>query len=158
MTIEQDIRDSIQKNMPQAVGAELQALLEQGKKDAQAVKTLTADAQSYRNERDREIARRERAEADLKKHGDLAVREEAVAKRERDAEVRDLQLQLTAAKEVSSSIKEIAMGLVRNTEYRKSVVNSEMVPIERTPSYPGQQSWVEQHTKTNTTTTTENAG
>lgn len=157
MTVEQDLQESIRKNMPQAIGAELQTLLAKGTADAAALTTTKNQLESSRAEYRQATSRYENAEALLKKHADLDARLVAIENRERAAEVRDLQLQLAAAKELSASLKEIAMGLVRNTEYRKTVMNTETVPIERAPSYPGQPSYVEHHTKTNSSTATDSA-
>jgi hypothetical protein len=104
------------------------------------------------------VARCETAEATLKKHGDLDDRLVAIEKRERAAEVRDLQLQLTAQKEIAVSIKEIAMGLVRNTEYRKAIMNSESTPIMQQPQYAGgYPTQVGSEIKSSNTSTTESA-
>ncbi len=73
-----------------------------------------------------------RLEETISAHNDITVREREVQKREKDADKREMEAeldkvkyQLASEKEKSQFTKEVALGLVRNTTFRKTVFDSE---------------------------------
>lgn len=86
----------------------------------------------------------------ITKAGDLNMREAELASRERALENTLLRTQLDAAQQNAEFAKSVAMGLVRNTEYRNTVFTSGSTPIARACGTGYDQ--VEQHpTSTNRT-------
>lgn len=119
-----EINEIIAKNMPQAVGDELRKRLEQADRDAILLKTAVANQEAQRVE----IASlKEQLSAHATKlslHDDLATREAEVAARERGAENQALRIELEAHKGNAQFARDVALGLVRNTEFRNSVHES----------------------------------
>ena len=116
--IEQRILDEIRKNMPEQVGDALRQRLEQADKDAAELERLKSSSK-YLSDSHAELAfERDRLKDRLRQHDDLAKREAVVAERERQAEIEHLKMKLAAEESKTVFAKEVALGLVRNTEYR----------------------------------------
>lgn len=137
MEIQKEIAEAIKKNLPQAVGAELQALLALGDANAESVVNLRNDLQREREARAVLMAERDNLAGKLKIHAELAVREQAVAERERAIDVRELKQELAAERRISVFAVDVVTKLVRNTEFRQSTVGS--VPVAL-PGSPGDMS------------------
>lgn len=124
MSIEQDLQEVINKNLPQAAGELLQQRLAQADRDAARVKDLetTRDKNAERiGQLDKQVSE---LRAKLAEHEAIDVREAAVAARENAAEIEALKVQLAAAHTNTAFAKDIALGLVRNVEYRSSVFSN----------------------------------
>ncbi len=121
MDIREDIQEAIAKQLPAQVGEVLRVRLEQAEKDAKANVSLT----NMNNEQRREIqqleARIAKRDAELKRAGDLDARAADLDTRERNMKIATLEIQLAAADSKVAFAKDLAMGLVRNTEFRSSV-------------------------------------
>lgn len=110
--------------MPSKVGDELKKLLEQGKNDAAKVIQLTnqnielSKTISTLNEKLTNYAKLDERNATLE------AREKKVAEDERQIELKTLQYQLEAEKSKTQFTKDIALGLVRNTEYRRKLFDN----------------------------------
>jgi hypothetical protein len=63
----------------------------------------------------------------ISKHGQLDNREVEISKKERFFEVEQLKYQLQAEKDKTDFTKSVALGLVRNVEYRNHVMESKNV-------------------------------
>lgn len=129
MYIESDLKEVINKSLPQAVGETLRKRLEQADQDAATVIDLNERIATYRKEIAALQATLTQLRTDLDQHGALAIREKAVADRERLAELVELKTQIAAEKGNAEFARSVAMGLVRNTEYRHSVFESSNTPI-----------------------------
>lgn len=131
MSIEQEISDAIEKNLPSMLGTKLRERLEQADKDAaelgQFKKLHVTQGDQNQRLRDQVSALQEQ----LNQHKALDIRENEVAARERDAEIAGLKVQLNAEQRMSQYARDVAMGLVRNVEYRKSVFENGMTPISQ---------------------------
>lgn len=121
-----DIQEAIAKNLPAAVGAELQKQLVLGE-------NAIAKNVSYENELNEKEAEIKSLRKDLAKHAALDIREAAIDKVEKELavgqaamQVEKLAHQLEVQQEKTKFVTEVAMGLVRNTEYRKTVFDSEI--------------------------------
>lgn len=123
-----DFQSVIQKHLSNEAGTTLKAILEKAEKDAalvEAQKTTITNLQGDVN----------RLNETLTKHGDLATREENVKKREDEVttketnqKIAELTYQLEAEKDKTSFSKSVALGLVRNIEYRKNIHDFECIP------------------------------
>lgn len=124
MDISKDIQEVINQQLPSAVGEVLRKRLEQAEEDAKA---LTA----YKNElaqKNKKINELSEQVVDLQQtirdHAALDIREKTIADRERELKVTLLEGQLAAANDKTQFAKEVALGLVRNVEYRQSAMTS----------------------------------
>jgi hypothetical protein len=120
-----EIKEIIAKNLPAQVGEVLQLRLEQADRDANTVKNLTeikssnettirlqqSQIESYKQFDDRNAA--------------LDQREKDLVQREMNLGIEVLKYQLAAEKEKTQFTQSVAMGLVRNTEYKKTIFDSE---------------------------------
>ena len=122
------IEDAIKDSMPSKVGDELKKLLEQGKADSLKVKHLTDQnidlnrTISTLNEKLTEYAKLD------ERNSALEAREKKVAEDEREIKLKTLQYQLDTEKEKTQFAKDVALGLVRNTEYRRKLYDNTTEP------------------------------
>lgn len=135
MDINKDIQDAITRNLPQAVGAQLQAVLGQGVKDAAEVESLKRQLIDSDAARKSFHLETDRLKAALKKHGELDERTSSIADRERSITVRELQQELAAEKRISQFATDTVSRLVRNVEYRNTSIGS--MPVALAPTPPG---------------------
>ena len=138
--LDQDLKEAIGKHLPQAAGELLQERLKQADADAAMVVTQKERLDNLLGQiRDLE-GKLNAANEELKKHGALATREAAVAEKERNAEIAALKVQLEAANSNTQFAKDVALGLVRNTEFRRNVFDSESTSTPIIPEGFGYQS------------------
>lgn len=123
--MDQEINEIIKKNLPAQVGEVLKQRLEQAERDATDLKKYAAElaeANATVSELKIMLVRHksldERAEA-------LTAREIAVDVLERAQKISQLQYELESEKQKTDFVKNVALGLVRNTEYRKNIFDSE---------------------------------
>ena len=130
--IESDLKELLTKHLPQATSDALQAT-----SDALQERLRQADADKITVERQKEQisglntqikdlqAQVNTATEELKKHDALAAREAAVSEKERNADIAALKVQLEAAQGNTQFAKDVALGLVRNSEFRRTVYDNE---------------------------------
>lgn len=124
----EEIKSIIEKNLPAQVGESLKKVLEQGKKDAESVKSLNDQIQKLVlnvNEKEKRISEYQKFDD---RNAKLDERESQLAERERNMTITQLRMELVAEKEKSDFAKSVAMGLVRNAEYRRSLWESKDSP------------------------------
>jgi len=125
MTQEQEIQELIKKHLPQQVGETLKVTLEHAEKDAKKVK----EQDEKLIERRKEIDKLESIIQEYKKFDErnslLDAREKELEAKENKLEIDELKYQLSAEKDKTEFSKNIALGIVRNTEYRKTIFDSE---------------------------------
>lgn len=138
MTIEKDIADAIDKNLPSVVGERLRAQLEELPQLRTQLKTKDNQLESQRREIQTQDARITTLELQIKRNGELDAREAAVAKRELKQDLLELQLKL--ADERRTEIKGLVDTIFRSPVYERRVHGSVPVPLEGSPggngSYP----------------------
>lgn len=126
--MEQEIQEIIKKNLPAQVGEILQKRLEQAESDYRSLqnlkeKMLSLDEQIIRlNE---EISKYKAFDS---RNSLLEIREKLVSEQERNLKIETLEFQLQAEKEKTQFSKDVALGLVRNTEYKRSFMDNKTVP------------------------------
>ena len=125
MNTELEIQEIIKKNLPQQVGDVLKVRLEQAEKDAKKVIELEEKLKQFQtiiNEKQSELlAYKLCDERNLK----LDEKEKVLNKKQHDLDLEILQQKFESEKDKSDFAKSVALGLVRNTEFRKSVFDSE---------------------------------
>jgi DNA repair exonuclease SbcCD ATPase subunit len=118
----------IEKNLPAQVGDVLKKRLDQANNDASKVKQL----EEQLGNRNQHVTKLEAQIADYKKFDErnsaIEAREKACDTYERDLKVKTLEYQLQSEREKTQFSKEVALGLVRNTEYTKKVFDTRSGP------------------------------
>jgi hypothetical protein len=119
-----EIKAIIEKNLPAQVGEVLKQRLEQAEKDAA---TVSFQADSLR-QKDRDITALEERTIEYQKfdirNAELEKREKILEQTERNLKIEKLTYELTAERDKTQFTKDVALGLVRNIEYRKTVFDA----------------------------------
>jgi len=124
-TEEKEIQEIIKKNLPAHVGDVLKQRLLQADEDA--IK-LVALGKSYDAMAEREkslISELEKYKQFDERNSSLDNREKELDKRENKLQVDTLTYQLQSEKDKTKHASDLALGLVRNTSYRKNVFDNE---------------------------------
>lgn len=124
MSLTNELQEAINKNLPSMVGEQLVKRLDEADRDRtelQAAKALTARQAQTNGEL---LQHLKEAQEALAKHTEIDVRETAIKDRERLAEAAELRTRLDCAEKSAQFARDVALGLVRNTEFRRDVFNS----------------------------------
>jgi hypothetical protein len=125
MGLENEMLEIIKKNMPEHVGSELKKLIEKGERDAQMAKDLESELTSACEEL-KDCRKELDSHVDLNKRFNyLESKEKELLDREIRLEIQKLTHELQCEKEKVEFSKGVALGLVRNLDYRSSVFGSE---------------------------------
>lgn len=126
--MEHEFKAIIEKNLPAQVGDVLKKRLEQADKDAADLSTArkaNEDAVKKIDDLNKQIA-------DYKKFDErnsaLEAREKACEIQERDLKVKTLEYQLQSEKDKTVFAQGLALGLVRNTEFKRTVFDTKNGP------------------------------
>lgn len=155
--MKEEIQEIIKKNLPQQVGETLKARLEEAdqleiklRQVEEKIKNLSLSEGFLREELSKYRKLDER-------NSTLESREKELETKERNLEIETLKYQLQSEKDKIEFTKSIAQGLVRNTEYRKQVYDSDSVHRDGYTDSNG--NWIPSHyvntTKSYTETTSE---
>lgn len=145
------IRKAIQESLPAQVGEMLQKELEELK----TIRAAYNDLMVLKNKLYDEIHELKLETSELKevlaKHGSLGQKMEELRIRENNFEVNTLKYMLEAEKDKTEFSKNIALGLVRNVEYRRSIMEHKTVPVGldqygNTRSFPSYDTITEENT------------
>lgn len=135
MDANKEILEIIKKNMPEQVGSELKKLLEKADFDAKRVERLEADC-DFNENKILELSKSiEKYREFDQRNSTLEAREFAVKEHELSLREKELEYKLAAEKEKSAFTINVAMGLVRNVEYRNSVFSSGSTPFQDNNGY-----------------------
>lgn len=120
-----EIKAIIEKNLPAQVGDLLKVRLEQAEKDVRKLKEQEEELQ-MKTTQVLELTKQleEYSEAD-KRNATLELREKAVIDAERNLKITILEAQLAAEIDKTKFSKEVALGLVRNSQFRKTIFDRE---------------------------------
>ncbi|OGB84453.1 hypothetical protein A3F66_07030 [candidate division TM6 bacterium RIFCSPHIGHO2_12_FULL_32_22] len=120
-----EINELIKKSLPQQVGEQLRIRLEQADKDTLKVKQQEESLQN----KNKTITELEKTISEYKKFDErnskLEEREKKICEDELNFRVKILEYQLASEIDKTQFSKEVALGLVRNTEFKKSIFDSE---------------------------------
>ncbi len=130
MTQDQEIQEVIKKNLPAHVGDVLKTRLEQADRDSEKVKSQSEVILS----RDTTIRGLEKVIEDYKKlderNSGIEARELSIYNKEREMKIKELEYQIEAEKDKTKFSKEVALGLVRNTEFRRTLYDRHDEPYK----------------------------
>jgi septal ring factor EnvC (AmiA/AmiB activator) len=127
--MDKEIEEIIKKNLPAHVGDTLKKRLD----DTDRLEKQTKEQDALLSKATSEIHKYqliiEEYKAKEAKYNELGKREADVAAKERQIEIESLKNQLASAAGNAKFAQDVAMGLVRNTEYRKTAFGS--MPIKQ---------------------------
>lgn len=138
-SLETEMKEAIGKHLPQAVGDVLQERLKQADIDAATVERQKEQVATLIAKMAELEAKLRTANEEVGKHIALNKREEEISTRERNAEIASLKVELEASRGNTKFAQEVAMGLVRNTEYRRNVFDNENTSTPIIPEGSGYQ-------------------
>ncbi len=122
------IQEAIKESLPSQIGDELKKLIEQGKADAQEVKSLIIACENNRKTIDELNTKLSEYRKLDDRNTAIEAREKAAEVAERKTEIEKLTYQLSSEKEKTEFSKSVALGLVRNIEYRRSLMDNTHEP------------------------------
>lgn len=121
------INEIISNQLPAQVGAVLKSRLEQ----ADVLENENRELKLEIGAKQQKIAE---LEAEVSKHlsisnreSDLTKKEADISERERNAEIEALKMKLECSESNTKFARDVALGLVRNTSYRKNIFDSEVI-------------------------------
>jgi CRISPR/Cas system-associated endonuclease Cas3-HD len=153
MNLEEEIKASIEKNLPKQVGDTLRKRLEQTdnlEKENAALKEGIEQSKKLEQVLRNQISDFEKLKMVVT---ELNARERALEQRELTLEVTMLKAELESEKSKSEFGFNVALGLVRNTNYRKAVFESTHgpdLPATHSGGYNAPQNRNHNATETNT--------
>lgn len=124
-----EIRDAVNKHLPSTVGEALQLRLKQAERDARDVVEIRADVARQEKVVDRHLQTIAELKTQLAQHAALDERERAVEEAERKQEIFALKTKLEASEGSRDFARNVALGLVRNTDFREVVHHSNTTPV-----------------------------
>lgn len=127
--LESKISKAISESLPAQLGEELRKQLELIPVLKNEVEQLMERNKSLRSDLDAANEKLTKAKEEISKHAHLSLREKEIKESETRFEIAKLNYQLEAEKDKSSFAKSVALGLVRNAEYRTSVMEKKNVPV-----------------------------
>jgi hypothetical protein len=125
MNTELEIQEIIKKNLPQHVGDVLKVRLEQAEKDAKRIIQLESNISQLEDSVKKQSVKLNEYELLNDRNSKLNEREVLLNKKQHDLDLEILQQKFENEKDKSEFAKSIALGLVRNTDFRKTVFDSE---------------------------------
>ena len=121
----EEIQESIEKNLPKQVGDTLRKRLEEADRLEAALKVSEDRADGLSKDLNKALEIIEDYKKFDERNAALEVREKELKEKEIKFEIETLTYQLAAEKDKTEFSKNIALGLVRNTNYRKAIFDSE---------------------------------
>lgn len=126
--MEKEFQEIIQKNLPAQVGEALKKRLEVADQADSEIPRLKSE---IRNLQTSNAALQEKIDEKDKIESMISIQQsqlEKIEKEQHDLDLERLRIQLEVEKDKSSFVKDIAMGLVRNQEFRRQLFDSKSGP------------------------------
>lgn len=123
-----EIRLLIEKDMPAQIGKTLRGMLEQAELDAETVKKQADQIEKLKRTIESDGKTIRAYHAFDERNEKLNERQFILDQKERQLEIDMLKYQLAAEKDKVKFSQELAMGLVRNIEYRESLYDNKIAP------------------------------
>lgn len=126
--MEEKFKKIIEESLPAQVGTVLKTRLEQAERDAIEVKRLA----EVSGEKDIKI---KQLEEEIRKYmkfdernSNLDTREKTLDEQEKELKIKTLEYKLESEQDKTKFAKEVALGLVRNSEYRRTLYDNVSSP------------------------------
>lgn len=149
MSLEKEIKASIEKNLPKQVGDALRERLEQADKIEEALAVSQSQLKTERELTER--LRKEIVALNALKNDSIVLNQLRVSleNETRELKVKTLEIQLEAEQSKSAFGFNVALGLVRNTEFRRNLIDSQTLPpVMGSQGYPIPQNTFQSSTET----------
>ncbi|MGK0464812.1 hypothetical protein [Clostridium sp.] len=131
--ITEEIQQSIEKNLPQQVGVILQKRLKKADETEEAYNLLQTKYSQKCTEFSTSQIKVGELQSQLRTHKSITLRENEVREKEIVMEVNILKYKLEAETDKTKHSRELVMGLVRNTTYKKDVFANQNTMGQSTP-------------------------
>jgi len=128
LELEEEIRLAIEKSLPKTTGEVLTKRLKEGEDAERALKTAKETNDHLRkqlSEAETKISKYQ--EFDIR-NTEMDAREKSLQETERMLEIEKLKYELACEKDKTEFSKNVALGLVRNVQYRNSVFSNDTIP------------------------------
>ena len=135
MEISQEVYAAIEKQLSAEAGGIIKNILVQADLDAKEVVSLKA---KLKNNEDYTVQLKRDLDNNKIKQSEIEAninRIKDIEKRERKLEIDKLTYQLESEKSKTEFSKQVALGLVRNSDYRTSVFTNETIPYTNKDGY-----------------------
>jgi hypothetical protein len=126
--MKKEINEIIEKNLPAQVGQVLRERLEKADKDEALVSSLRGQIEVLKKDVETGLNTIKKYGEKDSRNNNLDAREKAIKEGEIQLKVDTLEYQLESEKDKTKHAKELAMGLVRNTAYRKELFDTKTGP------------------------------
>lgn len=126
--MELEIKAIIEKNLPAHVGEVLRTKLEQADKDAKRVTILENELKQEKSQVEFLQKEIRTYKAFDERNASLDNREKEVESKERELKINTLEYQLNAEKDKTKFSQDVALGFVRNSEYRRTLFDNVSEP------------------------------
>jgi peptidoglycan hydrolase CwlO-like protein len=138
MSIDTAIQEAIKAHLPAQMGEVLKNRLIELEKTEANLEQANKSVKMLEQQRASLTKELEGLKAILAKHEDLATREQKVFEREYKQELFEAKAEARHAGANAEFARNVALGLVRNIEYREAVSSSKSEPVNTSPagSYP----------------------
>lgn len=134
--IEKQIQELVKSNLPAQVGEALQTALGEGKEAQKAWAEAQRRIESLNNtikDRDNKLKKLEALKLEAEEISNQRI---ILEEDKRNLRIKQLEHELSCEKAMTTTIKEVTMGLVRNTVYRKNIFDSINEPTLDSNGYP----------------------
>jgi hypothetical protein len=135
MNLEEKFSKLIKEDLPGKVGDELKKVLLQAERDAKDLKDLQLEYGKLEKKLvacEKDI---DRLTLTLKEHVSLDLKKNALDTRERNLKITELEIKLEEAHKRADIVQEFTSKLVRNTNFRKTVFDSEGTNVPYTDQF-----------------------
>lgn len=123
--MEKEIEEIIKKNLPEQVGEVLKERLLKADEDALELVKYKRFYEDTKENLAKANARIEEYKKLDERNAGLEKREKELEAREREFKIHTLEYQIAAEKDKTIFSQQLALGLVRNTNYRESIFDNE---------------------------------
>lgn len=127
--LESKISKAIAESLPAQLGEELRKQLELIPVLKNEVEQLMEQNNFFRSDLNAAREKLIKDQEEISKNAHLSLREKEIIDLETRFEIAKLNYQLEAEKDKSSFAKSVALGLVRNAEYRTSIMENKNTPV-----------------------------
>lgn len=125
--LNKELQELYEKHLPNQIGVALKRKLEQAEKDAAELSSLKQVHEKLQKENESLVNELKQHKSIDEKLAEIETKSKEVEEREKKIGIDELKYQLAAEKEKTQFTRDVAMGLVRNVEYRKTIFDSENV-------------------------------
>lgn len=126
--MEKEIKEIIEKSLPEQVGSVLKIRIEQAEKDAKLVEKYEQENQNILNQIGTLRLELDEYKKFDERNSKLDERESEINEKEAKLTLSNLEVRLEEANKRADAANEFVSNLTRNVSYRKSIYDTESIP------------------------------